>query len=103
MSHSGTKRRPGRSRKATATPRPEATTASDTSEIMTVRDVAKYLKCHYITVYKLVRRGELTGVFRLGANWRFRRADLERWIERREARSSAAAASKPSRRRRRNK
>jgi excisionase family DNA binding protein len=47
--------------------------------IMTVRDVAAYLNCHYSTVYRLLRSGAIPG-FRLGGDWRFRREDLDRWI-----------------------
>jgi excisionase family DNA binding protein len=49
------------------------------SPIMTVRDVAAYLGCHFTTVYRLLRSGKLPG-FRLGGDWRFRREDLDRWI-----------------------
>ncbi len=50
------------------------------SEIMTLRDVARYLSCHYTTVYRLVQRGGLP-VFHLGSDYRIRRADLEEWIQ----------------------
>jgi excisionase family DNA binding protein len=39
---------------------------------MTVEEVADFLKLSKITVYKLVKKGELPG-FRVGNSWRFRR------------------------------
>jgi excisionase family DNA binding protein len=42
------------------------------SQIMTVEDVAAYLKLSKITIYKLVKKGQLPG-FRVGNSWRFRK------------------------------
>src|SRR5271155_2127086 len=49
------------------------------SEIMTLHDVARYLNCHYTTVYRLIQRGGFP-VFPLGSDFRVGRADLEEWI-----------------------
>jgi excisionase family DNA binding protein len=38
---------------------------------------------HRTTVYKLVKRKELLA-FRVGAEYRFHRADLDEWIEKEE-------------------
>jgi excisionase family DNA binding protein len=46
-----------------------------TSEMMTVDEVADLLKVSPQTVYKLVKSKKLPG-FRLGGNFRFRRADI---------------------------
>jgi len=48
-------------------------------EILTLDDVALYLKAGKRTVYRLVQLGEIPG-FKLGGTWRFRRAELDRWI-----------------------
>jgi excisionase family DNA binding protein len=48
-------------------------------EILTLDDVALYLKAGKRTVYRLVQQGEIPG-FKLGGTWRFRRAELDRWI-----------------------
>ncbi len=48
-------------------------------EILTIEDVAAYLKAGKKTVYRLAQRGELPG-FKLGATWRFRRSELSSWI-----------------------
>ncbi len=40
--------------------------------IMTVDEVAEYLKLSKITVYKLTQKGEIPG-FRIGSSWRYNR------------------------------
>jgi excisionase family DNA binding protein len=52
---------------------------------MTLQDVADYLNCHYGTVYRLIRSGDIPA-FRLGGNWRFMRSEIEKWIADRQAR-----------------
>ena len=52
-------------------------------EIMTVEEVAAYLKVHPTTVYKLVKRKELP-CFRVGSELRLRKADVDEWIRERE-------------------
>ena len=47
---------------------------------MTVRDVAGHLNVDEKTVYRLAQRGELPG-FKVAGTWRFKRSDLEDWIE----------------------
>jgi len=47
---------------------------------MTVRDVAKYLNVDEKTVYRLAQKGELPG-FKVAGTWRFKREDIDRWIE----------------------
>lgn len=48
-------------------------------DILTIRDVADYLKVTERTLYRLVQDGKLPA-FKVGNSWRFRRDDLERWI-----------------------
>lgn len=48
-------------------------------EILTLDEVAAYLKAGKRTVYRLAQEGKIPA-FKLGGTWRFRRADLERWI-----------------------
>jgi excisionase family DNA binding protein len=52
-------------------------------EIMTIREVAVFLKIKEKTAYKLVAEGKLPG-FKVGGAWRFKRVDLNRWIERKK-------------------
>jgi excisionase family DNA binding protein len=46
------------------------------SVIMTVDEVAAYLKLSKITVYKLTQKGEIPG-FRIGSSWRYNRDAID--------------------------
>ena len=48
-------------------------------DILTIREVAEYLKVTEKTVYGLVQRRQIPG-FKVGGQWRFRREDLDSWI-----------------------
>ena len=48
-------------------------------EILTLEEVAAYLKAGKRTVYRLAQQGAIPA-FKLGGSWRFRRAELDRWI-----------------------
>ena len=47
--------------------------------IMTVREVAKYLRLSEAKVYRLVNAGLLPGM-RIGKTWRFRKDILDEWL-----------------------
>lgn len=49
------------------------------SEIMTIREVADYLKINDKTAYKLVAEGKIPG-FKVGGAWRFKKSEIEAWI-----------------------
>jgi len=49
-------------------------------EILTVDEVAAFLKAGKRTVYRLAANGTIPA-FKLGGTWRFRRTDLNAWIE----------------------
>ncbi|MFT5419593.1 MAG: excisionase family DNA binding protein [Candidatus Endobugula sp.] len=51
-----------------------------TDEILTLKEVAAYLKLAEKTAYKLAAEGKLPG-FKVGGSWRFKREDIESWIE----------------------
>jgi excisionase family DNA binding protein len=51
-----------------------------TDEIMTLKDVAEYLKLAEKTAYRLAAEGKLPG-FKVGGSWRFKKEDVEKWIE----------------------
>jgi excisionase family DNA binding protein len=53
------------------------------SEMMTANEVAAFLKVNRATVYRLVKRKRLPS-FRVGRDHRFRRAEIDEWIEARE-------------------
>ena len=52
---------------------------SQLSEILTLDEVAKYLKISKKTVYKIVHSGDLRA-FKAGKHWRVRRVELGAWI-----------------------
>jgi excisionase family DNA binding protein len=60
-------------------------------QIMTVKEVAAYLRVHPTTIYRLLRQGMLPA-FRVGADWRFRQTDIVAWPRE----QSGAAAEKTS-------
>lgn len=47
--------------------------------VMTVKEVAEYLRVNQRTVYRLAVERKLPG-FKVGANWRFKRSDIDGWI-----------------------
>ncbi len=55
-----------------------------TDQILTLKEVATYLKLAEKTAYKLAAEGKLPG-FKVGGSWRFKTADIERWIEERKS------------------
>ena len=50
-------------------------------EIMTTREVAKYLRLHEITICKLAGEGKIPAV-RIGRVWRFDKETIDKWISR---------------------
>lgn len=50
----------------------------DDDEIMTIKEVAAYLKLNEKTTYKLVADGKIPG-FKAGGSWRFRREEIVEW------------------------
>jgi excisionase family DNA binding protein len=53
--------------------------ADEMPDMMTIAEVAKYLKLHELTVRRLAREGELPA-FKVGRQWRIKRDLLETWI-----------------------
>lgn len=49
------------------------------TQIMTPKEAAKYLGLHLITIYRLIKKGELPG-FKIGGQWRFKKDLLDSWI-----------------------
>lgn len=46
--------------------------------ILTAKDVAKYLRMHVITVYRLAEQGKIPA-FKVGRQWRFYREVIDEW------------------------
>ncbi|MFW0778203.1 MAG: methylation-associated defense system helix-turn-helix domain-containing protein MAD1 [Rickettsiales bacterium] len=51
-----------------------------TSDIMTMKEVAEYLKLNEKTAYRLASEGKIPG-FKIGGSWRFEKNDLDEWIK----------------------
>jgi len=49
-------------------------------ELLTVTELAQYLKVKPWTIYNKANAGELPAV-RMFGRWRFRKEDIDRWIE----------------------
>jgi len=52
--------------------------------MMTTGEVAKYLRVSRVTVYRLVKQGEIP-VSRISKHLRFRRDIIDRWLTEKEA------------------
>jgi excisionase family DNA binding protein len=50
------------------------------SDIMTVKDLAQYLKIAEKTAYRFALEGKIPG-FKIGSAWRFRKGEIDQWIE----------------------
>lgn len=61
------------------------------TDILTIREVAEYLKLNEKTTYRLVAEGKIPG-FKVGGAWRFRLSEIERWIEAQEKQCAKGAA-----------
>ena len=48
-------------------------------EILTIKQVAEYLKITERTIYRLAAVKKIPA-FKVGGTWRFSRADIDRWI-----------------------
>jgi len=55
-------------------------------EIMTIEEVAAYIRVSERTVYDWAQKGELPGG-KLGTTWRFKRDDIEKWVSDRLSKS----------------
>ena len=73
-----------------ASPAPDASavklahTAQVQSRMMTLEEVAKYLRVHPTTIYRLLRKHRIPAAFRVGGDWRFDLSSIDRWISEQE-------------------
>jgi excisionase family DNA binding protein len=57
--------------------------SNENSEMMTVNEVAEYLKMNSMTIYRMAQQGRIPASKILGC-WRFSRRDIEAWIKSQE-------------------
>lgn len=52
----------------------------DTGDLITIKEVAEYLKVAEKTVYRMSAEGRIPA-YKVGGSWRFRRKEIEQWFE----------------------
>src|SRR6059036_3809446 len=57
---------------------------------LTTEEVLEYLQVNLRTVYRLIKSGKIPAV-RVGRQWRFRKRDIDAWLETQRPRGSRAA------------
>ncbi len=50
------------------------------TDILIIKEVAEYLRITEKTAYRLASEQKIPG-FKVGGSWRFRRAEIDDWIE----------------------
>lgn len=63
---------------------------------LTTEEVLEYLQVNLRTIYRLIKAGKIPAV-RVGRQWRFRRRDIDAWLETQRPRGSRAGTSAPAR------
>ena len=59
---------------------------------LTTEEVLEYLQVNLRTVYRLIKAGKIPAV-RVGRQWRFRKRDIDAWLETQRPRGARAAAA----------
>lgn len=59
------------------------TSSADEGEILTLKQVADFLKVTERTIYRLAAAKKIPA-FKVGGTWRFSRAELDQWIQRQQ-------------------
>ena len=59
-------------------------TCAPKTDILMIKDVAKYLKVTERTIYRLAAAKKIPA-FKVGGSWRFSRGDINRWIHEQSA------------------
>jgi excisionase family DNA binding protein len=63
---------------------------------LTTEEVLDYLQVNLRTVYRLIKAGKIPAV-RVGRQWRFRKRDIDAWLESQRPRATRGAAAAPAR------
>ena len=62
-----------------ASQRKRAMAQKQTDSVLTIDDLAEYLKLSKSTLYKLAQEGKVPGQ-KVGRHWRFHKAVIDRWL-----------------------
>lgn len=54
------------------------------TQIMTLKEVAKYLGLHPISIYRLIKTTNIPAM-KVGGQWRFRKDLLDSWLQKQQA------------------
>lgn len=63
---------------------------------LTTEEVLEYLQVNLRTVYRLIKAGKIPAV-RVGRQWRFRKRDIDAWLESQRPRSARSATGQTTR------
>lgn len=63
---------------------------------LTTEEVLEYLQVNLRTVYRLIKAGKIPAV-RVGRQWRFRKADIDAWLESQRPRAARTSSSSTAR------
>jgi excisionase family DNA binding protein len=63
---------------------------------LTTEEVLDYLQVNLRTVYRLIKAGKIPAV-RVGRQWRFRKRDIDAWLESQRPRATRGGAAAPAR------
>ena len=58
--------------------------AKKPDDVLTIEELAAYLKIPKSTLYKLVREGKIPSQ-KIGRHWRFRKGAIDNWLEEKRA------------------
>ena len=61
-------------------------------DLMTTKELAEYLQLDRMTIYKLLKSGEIPAN-RVGHQWRFFRSDIDSWIRSKQASETITTAN----------
>lgn len=67
--------------------------SSDEGEILTIKQVADYLKVTERTIYRLAGAKKIPA-FKVGGTWRFSRTDIDGWIKQQSQEGLGSARDK---------
>jgi excisionase family DNA binding protein len=62
---------------------------------LTTEEVLEYLQVNLRTVYRLIKAGKIPAV-RVGRQWRFRKRDIDAWLDSQRPRGGSRAAAAAS-------
>lgn len=48
--------------------------------LMTIREIADYLRLSKVTVYKMTRQGKIPAL-KIGRQWRYNKAEIDSWVK----------------------